>query len=264
MPINWDETCLVCGVETKNRCSKCAEAGITLSFCCTQHQQLVWNVHKRVCGPGKANPFTWPLLTKNESREIIEHMDESTGLLTEHSPDRATVAKALYRFMGIKRKEVPAVIESITEGAASPPDDLDARHKLQQINLVVRAHEWARSESEHIRWNAPPADGLMALPYWDLYSACEWPFGPRHGAEPWRARYRHYMLIFETRMDQARSEPLFCQPQENFEMARIVARLHAYVDDHIAPVYPLVSRQLYESLAKHENMFRLMGVSLPA
>ncbi|GAA5903826.1 hypothetical protein JCM8208_006590 [Rhodotorula glutinis] len=264
MTINWDETCLVCGIETKNRCSKCAKAGISLGFCSPAHQQLVWNVHKRVCGPGKGNPFAWPLLTKAESREVIQHMDESSGLLMDHSPGRATVAKALRHFMGIPREKASSAIESITEGAPDPPVDAAARHKLQQINLIVRAHEWARKESPHIRWNAPPADGLMSLPYWDLYSACEWPFGPRHGAEPWRTRYCHLMLIFEARIDQARAGPLFCQPHENDEMARIIGRMHAYVDVHIAPVYPLVASQLYESLAKHENVLRLMGLSIPS
>jgi len=67
----------------------------------------MWNVHKRVCGPGKANPFTWPLLTKAQSLEIIEHMDESTGHLADHSPERSTVAKALGHFMGIPRDKVP-------------------------------------------------------------------------------------------------------------------------------------------------------------
>ncbi|KPV75222.1 uncharacterized protein RHOBADRAFT_43711 [Rhodotorula graminis WP1] len=259
MAINWDETCLVCGTETKQRCSKCAEAGISLGFCSPAHQQLAWNVHKRVCGPGKANPFTWPLLTKDESREIIEHMDESTGHLIDHSSDRSTVAKALLHFWASR-----ATKRSITKGAPEPPDDKRTRHKLQQINLIVRAHEWARTESPHIRWNAPPADPFMSLPYWDLYSACEWPFQRRHGAEPWRARYLHYMLFFEERIDKARFQPVFCAPNENVEMARIVARLHTFVDTHIAPVYPLVGAQLYESLAKHENVLRILGVSPPS
>jgi len=41
MSSEWDETCLVCGIKTKHRCSKCAEAGISLYFCSPDHQKLV-------------------------------------------------------------------------------------------------------------------------------------------------------------------------------------------------------------------------------
>lgn len=243
-------------------------------------------MHKRVCGPGKANPFTWPLLTENESQKIMEHLDDSTGHLIDHSPERSTVARALGHFMSISREKVPvrprllqlchrlapqlthalipqAAIESITKGAPDIPDNVGFRHKQQQINLIVRAHEWARTESPHIRWNAPPADPFMSLPYWDLYSACEWPFDPAHGAEPWwRTRYRHLMLLFESQLDQSRVSNTPFHYCDGF--ARVVARLHAFVDVHIAPVYPLVASQLYESLAKHENMLRVLGMFIPS
>ena len=41
MCAEWAETCLVCCEKTKNRCSKCAEAGIDLFFCSPDHQKLV-------------------------------------------------------------------------------------------------------------------------------------------------------------------------------------------------------------------------------
>ncbi|PRQ72371.1 hypothetical protein AAT19DRAFT_16295 [Rhodotorula toruloides] len=55
--------CLVCGTETKNRCSACTKAGLDLFFCSPEHQKLVWSPHKLVCGPGKANPWTCRLST---------------------------------------------------------------------------------------------------------------------------------------------------------------------------------------------------------
>ncbi|BGP39648.1 hypothetical protein JCM10449v2_003599 [Rhodotorula kratochvilovae] len=61
-----DKTCLICGVETKNRCSICAKAGIDLYFCSPEHQKLVWKAHKEVCGPPFASPFTPPNLTQVE------------------------------------------------------------------------------------------------------------------------------------------------------------------------------------------------------
>ncbi|GAA5990922.1 hypothetical protein JCM10908_000083 [Rhodotorula pacifica] len=59
-------TCFVCGKATSQRCSKCWAAGLTVTFCSKEHQKLVWDTHKLVCGPEKASPFTPPELTKME------------------------------------------------------------------------------------------------------------------------------------------------------------------------------------------------------
>uniref|UniRef100_A0A0K3CDN7 BY PROTMAP: gi/472587578/gb/EMS25074.1/ zinc finger, MYND-type protein [Rhodosporidium toruloides NP11] n=1 Tax=Rhodotorula toruloides TaxID=5286 RepID=A0A0K3CDN7_RHOTO len=72
--------CLVCGTETKNRCSACVKAGIDLFFCSPEHQKFVWPVHRYFCGPGKANPWTWPALTPDEAREALEKLDVKPGL----------------------------------------------------------------------------------------------------------------------------------------------------------------------------------------
>ncbi|BGP31562.1 hypothetical protein JCM10296v2_003334 [Rhodotorula toruloides] len=61
--------CLVCGTETKNRCSRCLEAGVDLFFCSPEHQRLVWFAHRLLCGPGKANP---PVLLPLSPEEIDE------------------------------------------------------------------------------------------------------------------------------------------------------------------------------------------------
>ncbi|GAA5963673.1 hypothetical protein JCM8115_004237 [Rhodotorula mucilaginosa] len=58
--------CFVCGQSTRNRCSSCAKAGLDIAFCSTEHQKLVWPVHKLVCGPGKARPFRHPTLNDAE------------------------------------------------------------------------------------------------------------------------------------------------------------------------------------------------------
>ena len=55
----------------------------------------VWKAHRRVCGPGKANPFTWPLLSQLEADEIVKHMHESTGMLKDGQLGPSTVAEAL-------------------------------------------------------------------------------------------------------------------------------------------------------------------------
>ncbi|EGU11938.1 hypothetical protein RTG_02000 [Rhodotorula toruloides ATCC 204091] len=67
--------CLVCGTETKNRCSSCVKAGIDLFFCSPEHQKLVWPVHRSFCGPGKANPFRWPALSPEQVQAAIAELD---------------------------------------------------------------------------------------------------------------------------------------------------------------------------------------------
>ncbi|TNY19611.1 hypothetical protein DMC30DRAFT_366299 [Rhodotorula diobovata] len=63
--------CLVCGIDTKQRCSNCDQAGINLWFCSREHQKFVYFAHKLLCGPGKANPLTWPLLSDIEADQAI-------------------------------------------------------------------------------------------------------------------------------------------------------------------------------------------------
>ncbi|BGP31717.1 hypothetical protein JCM10296v2_003491 [Rhodotorula toruloides] len=58
--------CCVCGESTTKRCQACAKSGIDLFFCSPEHQKLVWDSHKQVCGD-KANPFTSPPLSAKEA-----------------------------------------------------------------------------------------------------------------------------------------------------------------------------------------------------
>ncbi|GAA6043815.1 hypothetical protein JCM8097_002062 [Rhodosporidiobolus ruineniae] len=81
--------CLVCGEETTSRCGACRQARIDLFFCLREHQKLLWPVHKKVCGPGKANPFTWPGFSNSEASEIEQHLhDFVNGLRLGDPPFR--------------------------------------------------------------------------------------------------------------------------------------------------------------------------------
>ncbi|BGP15657.1 hypothetical protein JCM10213v2_003646 [Rhodosporidiobolus nylandii] len=75
MASNETGKCCVCGRETTQKCSACAEANFSLFFCSREHQKLIWPVHKLVCGPGRCSPFLWPKLTKYEAEEAKQHFD---------------------------------------------------------------------------------------------------------------------------------------------------------------------------------------------
>ncbi|BGP15647.1 hypothetical protein JCM10213v2_003636 [Rhodosporidiobolus nylandii] len=75
MASNETGECCVCGKETADRCGACAEADFALFFCSREHQKLIWPVHKRVCGPGKCNPFRCPDLTEEEAKDVKKHAE---------------------------------------------------------------------------------------------------------------------------------------------------------------------------------------------
>ncbi|KAL7337026.1 hypothetical protein BJY59DRAFT_518563 [Rhodotorula toruloides] len=75
--------CLVCGTETKNRCSRYLNADIDLFFCSPDHQKLVWPLHRFFCGPGKANPWEWPPLSREEADYLLEQLPISLDLSRE-------------------------------------------------------------------------------------------------------------------------------------------------------------------------------------
>ncbi|GAA5856474.1 hypothetical protein JCM5353_006281 [Sporobolomyces roseus] len=58
--------CVVCGTKTATRCGPCASHGTDwMYFCGTEHQKLIWKVHKRVCG-NNSSPFKCPDLSEKE------------------------------------------------------------------------------------------------------------------------------------------------------------------------------------------------------
>ncbi|GAA5914400.1 hypothetical protein JCM8208_002840 [Rhodotorula glutinis] len=173
MSFDWDKTCLVCGAETENRCSSCAEAGIDLRFCSSDHQALVWKAHRRVCGPGKANPFTWPLLSRSESAELVEHMHETTGTLITADPGRKTVASACAVILEDRAK---SAIRGVTVGG---PNHWLPAEDQQRVLLVVRAHEHLRladAGNPLRRRTMTPSGILNELANHDLNIARDEPF----------------------------------------------------------------------------------------
>ncbi|GAA5895154.1 hypothetical protein JCM8208_000127 [Rhodotorula glutinis] len=120
--------CLVCGVVTKNRCSNCAKSGISLMFCSPSHQKLVWFAHKQFCGPGKAHPFAWPLLSEDEAREAMAH---------KSSDIRDHCGKALVQYMpGVPLGDIDDLIRQLTVPGPAPLDPVLASVYLVTIRCV--------------------------------------------------------------------------------------------------------------------------------
>ncbi|GAA5945765.1 hypothetical protein JCM3775_005844 [Rhodotorula graminis] len=260
MSSEWDETCLVCGTKTKNRCAKCAAAGISLFFCSADHQKLVWKVHKRVCGPTKANPFVYPLLSKDESGQILEHMHDSSGQLSRFPQQTSTVAKALQHFLQIPGRELRDCIRTVTEGG---PNELVTPDIQRRVLVIARAHENARTlDLRHIV-TSPVANPFGNLASWDWYSARDTTEAStmRWGDEPWRSWYRHAMLVYLYLMDQCRREPN--SPETTTRAAwleRLVERNDTFIRTTIAPTCPHLADSMLETALRVKDAMQMLGM----
>ncbi|KPV75227.1 uncharacterized protein RHOBADRAFT_43716 [Rhodotorula graminis WP1] len=251
MSSEWDETCLVCCTKTKNRCSKCAEAGIDLFFCSPDHQKLVWNVHKRVCGPGKSNPFLWPLLSDDELPEMLAHMNETTGYLVGCEPECNTVAKALQHDFALPPDSVTLLITSCAQSAhpnASDPGSL----AVQLVVATIRALEFARTGQTVVDLDLAQFIPLSSSYPWNAASV--WDVNEAHdpstagleqGTEPWRTKLRHYSLAYNTVL-------AIVYADERTELARSFGKhLQRIVDSirtSVAPSNPTLATKLLERM----------------
>lgn len=173
-------------------------------------------MHRRVCGPGKANPFTWPLLSRTESAELVAHMHETTGTLITADPGRKTVASALCLDAGLFTNDLKVrcafprllvephtnllslvrrlqyVIECLTVGGHNHVFPLEHQ---QRMLLSLRAHEDARVTRDPQRpSSAVPISVLNHVANYDMFTARL--RAPSDEPEPaWRSRYRHEMLV---------------------------------------------------------------------
>ncbi|GAA5914377.1 hypothetical protein JCM8208_002829 [Rhodotorula glutinis] len=221
MSSEWDQTCL---------------AGITISFCSPDHQALVWKAHRPFCGPGKANPFTWPTLSQLEADRILEHMNDYAPSIAWGSPFR-TVADRLLLWAHVQRDELPLLVQ----GLATPHPEGSNEYARQVVLGAVRAFETMRT--------APPkgGSGMFRMPYLDPVTATayhEFYNIDTRGStrEPWRTLYRHRLaveLFLLDMWDRSAGKDL---PVEWFD--RLFARDEDFVRVHIAPEYPATSTKL--------------------
>ncbi|GAA6030934.1 hypothetical protein NBRC10512_005807 [Rhodotorula toruloides] len=122
--------CLVCGKETKNRCSACAKAGIDLFFCSPEHQKLVWFGHKLVCGEN-AFPLVLPLLSDDKLDDALRNLDKPT--LAAHLGSNEATARFFSlaeQYLREPRPEIEALFRHVS--LSSP------QHAEEQASLAHR------------------------------------------------------------------------------------------------------------------------------
>ena len=247
----------------------------------------VWTVHKRVCGPGKTNPFIWPPLSRSESKEILEHLHDSNGQLAGFPKQTSTIANALQHFVQVpgrelrlrplfsfvssrvqrSRADLPLAarpqdcIKIVTEGGAS---DLVKIERRQRVLVIARAHEHARTLDLTKPVTRPAANPFGSLALWDWYTARDSTEAStmRWGDEPWRSWYRHAMLIFYFLMDQCRREPESVETRTRTPwLTRLHTRNDAFIRSTIAPTCPDLADTMLDTAAKVNQAMHMMGIS---
>ncbi|GAA5918415.1 hypothetical protein JCM6882_008333 [Rhodosporidiobolus microsporus] len=110
--------CAVCYQPAKLRCSSCAPLGIDLYFCSTDHQKLVWPVHKKVCGAksGGCVPLLHPPLSEEEAKEAKRDLHKQ-GIPGGRPPGYMgpTTLWEGFSASGLLLEDVPDVIDSFTK-----------------------------------------------------------------------------------------------------------------------------------------------------
>ncbi|GAA5838820.1 hypothetical protein JCM3766R1_004219 [Sporobolomyces carnicolor] len=134
--------CVVCGKETTQVCSQCKRSGIDcMYFCGVEHQRLgrsnalslqlhsatldrsvfdlVWNLHKRVCGK---NPFRFPALSRAEANEIYEMRHHRTDWPIDDSGPRYLLQSCIDRFVGASGISDEVIFEAMLTMAMGTSD----------------------------------------------------------------------------------------------------------------------------------------------
>ncbi|BGP39627.1 hypothetical protein JCM10450v2_003596 [Rhodotorula kratochvilovae] len=198
------QPCEVCGELTTLRCAACQKAGIDLSFCSKEHQKLVWQVHKAVCGPSKACPIAVEPLTDAEIDMARRQLDE---MVSVGQAGAATLREKLEAF-GKKPGEL--VLEQLR-------GDVYDTTLLADKPLLVTFMRCIIGQLVHIECDAPSSLRVARFGHGDefeefnaertnkfvaniTWTVCEWIISRRvlprgYASETWFSLLQHKALI---------------------------------------------------------------------
>ncbi|GAA6043792.1 hypothetical protein JCM8097_007709 [Rhodosporidiobolus ruineniae] len=188
--------CVICGEETKTRCSSCASAGTNFMFFCTQeHQKLVWPYHKEVCGK-KGNPFLFPGLSKDEVDFAIKHVDTP---VTTFGMRPISIKQSLVELLGRVPRDIPSLIRSLSKDGTPQYAQLIQQALLLKIRGVCGQLAVAPFETQGTQ-----EDFLLSTNVWQkTMGTCSVvtqsirPRGSAIGAVPWMSAFQHRLLLHQ-------------------------------------------------------------------
>ncbi|GAA6043778.1 hypothetical protein JCM8097_007698 [Rhodosporidiobolus ruineniae] len=151
---------------------------------------LIWPLHKKVCGPGKANPFTWPDLTEEEGEAAKKHLRTPVVIDPE---DGCTVSiEEILRKRGVEDTSLEDLIDSLVDGH---PCSLPSPQKQHHI-LFVRSVEYRRLPHEEMEDILTLANLFRSLSHIAINSELDEILlaSPNKPLPPWYS-YLHHLLV---------------------------------------------------------------------
>ncbi|KAJ8294861.1 Pre-mRNA-splicing factor cwf23 [Rhodotorula toruloides] len=215
--------CLVCYAETKNRCSRCGEAGIDLFFCSPEHQKLAWPGHRIFCGPN-AFPLLFPYFTDAELEDLFTKLEQpSFG-----EDGRTTLLASLQKSWSwnLKLEEVKSLLRrcTLTAKDREPLDSSWAQFFLSAFRAVP---DEGKIATAYLLW---------ALATWvkTLLRADNVSFPQLTGDRTWpETEILHRALAIETIINHSNAGGSHAEEEAYYESNLITANLalQAYLKD---------------------------------
>ncbi|GAA5887863.1 hypothetical protein JCM6882_000780 [Rhodosporidiobolus microsporus] len=234
--------CWVCGKATTTRCGPCGEAGVEIFFCSREHQKRVWPIHKLVCGPGKAHPFVWPLLSPEEADFACAHLFNSlpTGPFAG-----AALGPLLWRFMEIQPEETEAQDNDKVLAIVRT-----AMHALNDEDDISSSSSSSATSPDHT--SSVPCPALsQAQSFWmDLRGGQHLPGEAR--LSHWTSLFLHRLLFFCTSVNIPGPASTATMTQEaRTAITHAFQALESLLEHEGAPTDPKFEQRFNESVGEH-------------
>ncbi|GAA6055372.1 hypothetical protein NBRC10513_006313 [Rhodotorula toruloides] len=205
--------CLVCGTDTRNRCSACGKAGIDLFFCSPEHQRLGWPTHRSFCGPN-AWPIVFPRLTKEEANHLISTLETPIARYIGAETWLQTPAVDMVKQRLGREKttaEIAADILSVSDGAPAA----EGASSLQRSQIILLVARMFTVTDPFQRTTIPQAVlGTLSQLVLALDQSRLIPSIPAH-YELREARLFHRIACYQTLECMALSRPYTWQPDSS-------------------------------------------------
>ncbi|BGP15639.1 hypothetical protein JCM10213v2_003628 [Rhodosporidiobolus nylandii] len=208
----------------------------------------MWPAHRRVCGPGKCNPFQYPVLTREEAKEAMKHCRDHFRL---HDLDGYSLVDVFTRLPGVMPAQVPALIKSISEDAdPSSPDQVDEECRQDMLCLVHRQEGKRLDSLAPNKHRSPPSDWRQPGGPFCEASTLEDAFQdrinpPYKRREPLPAMFYHLLLVMPALLQEF-------QRTKSMEVARHAQgaqqRLLNWVDQELVKEQPERARLISDQI----------------
>ncbi|GJN88882.1 hypothetical protein Rhopal_001853-T1 [Rhodotorula paludigena] len=229
--------CMICGIESAKCCSGCKKHGTRIFFCSNEHQNLMWVLHRKFCGP-KLHPFRLSPLTQTEAAKAWTNRHMA---ITDVDGQRTDLIEVAPNFSGLTEDE----LENFSPGS-------EPEKQQDRLNLVRNMLTLLRQKAGVINEPSPVPPTLFALGMLNTIIVTH--FGvtlSRHENQSWFTPLMHRFCAITVIL----LEP----PSSTF--SALTLRIAAFVEHAIVPTDPMLGMLTLQRLVPfvtNERQRRLM------